>query len=75
MLSEYSSSRKKPRRTRHFHRNAGLAGGGVEEEEDESWRYIVETNLLGYIGCAKEPIHQMWPLRKGHIFPDRLDER
>jgi NADP-dependent 3-hydroxy acid dehydrogenase YdfG len=50
-----------------FISNAGLAGGGVEEEEDESWRYIVETNLLGYIGCAKEAIHRMRPLRKGHI--------
>ena len=50
-----------------FINNAGVAGGGVEEEEDESWRYIVETNLLGYIGCAKEAINRMKPARKGHI--------
>jgi NAD(P)-dependent dehydrogenase (short-subunit alcohol dehydrogenase family) len=50
-----------------FISNAGLAGGGVEEEEDESWRYIVETNLLDYIGCAQEAIRRMRPLRKGHI--------
>jgi NAD(P)-dependent dehydrogenase (short-subunit alcohol dehydrogenase family) len=74
MSSEYSSRQTKASADSTFS-SARLAGGGVEEEEDESWRYIVETNLLGYIGCAKEPIHQMWPLRKGHIFPDRLDER
>jgi NADP-dependent 3-hydroxy acid dehydrogenase YdfG len=50
-----------------FINNAAVAGGGVEEEEDERWRHIVETNLLGYIGCAKEAIHRMKPARKGHI--------
>jgi NADP-dependent 3-hydroxy acid dehydrogenase YdfG len=50
-----------------FINNAGVAGGGVEEEEDESWRDIVETNLLGYIGCAKEAINRMKPAQKGHI--------
>ena len=50
-----------------FINNAAIAGGGVEEEADESWRYIVETNLLGYIGCAREAIHRMKPARTGHI--------
>ena len=39
-----------------FINNAGVAGGGVEEEEDESCRYIVETNLLGYIGQPRKPL-------------------
>ncbi|HEX5176144.1 MAG TPA: SDR family oxidoreductase [Chthoniobacteraceae bacterium] len=50
-----------------FINNAALAGGGVEEETDESWRYIVESNLLGYIGCAKEAIARMKPRKTGHI--------
>jgi NADP-dependent 3-hydroxy acid dehydrogenase YdfG len=50
-----------------FINNAAVAGGGVEEEDDESWRYIVETNLLGYIGCAKEAIRRMKSAGKGHI--------
>lgn len=50
-----------------FINNAAVAGGGVEEEAEESWRYIVETNLLGYIGCAKEAIRRMKTVRSGHI--------
>jgi NADP-dependent 3-hydroxy acid dehydrogenase YdfG len=50
-----------------FINNAALGGGGIEEEEDEKWRYIVETNLVGQIACAKEALRRMKPARKGHI--------
>ncbi len=50
-----------------FINNAAVAAEGIEEEDEESWRYIVETNLLGYIGCAKEAIQRMKPARRGHI--------
>jgi NADP-dependent 3-hydroxy acid dehydrogenase YdfG len=50
-----------------FINNAAVAGGGLEEEDDESWRYIVETDLLGYIGCAKEALRRMKPAGGGHI--------
>jgi NAD(P)-dependent dehydrogenase (short-subunit alcohol dehydrogenase family) len=50
-----------------FINNAALAGGGVEDESDQNWRYILESNLLAYIGCAKEAINRMKPKRAGHI--------
>jgi len=45
--------------------NAGLAGGGIEEDED--WRYIVETNLMSYIGLTKEAVPLMKRQGGGHI--------
>jgi len=30
--------------------NAGIAGSGVEDEEE--WRYVIDTNLSGYLDCT-----------------------
>jgi NADP-dependent 3-hydroxy acid dehydrogenase YdfG len=41
-------------------------GAGPLHEEDE-WRYVVETNLLGYLGCARQAIKRMETSGGGHL--------
>lgn len=45
--------------------NAGLSAGGVEEQED--WRYVIETNLIGYIACTRQAVRRMKDEKGGHI--------
>ncbi|WP_128546223.1 SDR family oxidoreductase [Larkinella soli] len=47
--------------------NAALGGGSISEESEESWRNIVEINLLGYMACAKEAVGRMVQQGRGHI--------
>lgn len=47
--------------------NAGLASGGIDEEGEKSWRYVVETNVLGYIGAVKEGLALLKKAGAGHI--------
>jgi len=46
--------------------NAGLSAEGVQDMEDDAWRYAVETNLLGYMACARQAIKRM-DAKGGHI--------
>ncbi|MBW8882999.1 MAG: SDR family oxidoreductase [Asticcacaulis sp.] len=46
--------------------NAGLSAEGVQDMEDDAWRYAVETNLLGYMACARQAIKRM-DGKGGHI--------
>lgn len=39
--------------------NAGIAGDGLAEASEKDWRYVVETNLVGYMSCAKAAIERM----------------
>ena len=41
--------------------NAGLAAQGLADTPEDEWRYVVETNLLGYLACSKEGITRMKP--------------
>ena len=45
--------------------NAGLAGSGANDRED--WRYVIETNLIGCIGCDKKAVSRMKRRSQGHI--------
>jgi len=47
--------------------NAALAAEGIGDMETEDWRYALETNMLGYIGCTKEAVTRMQQQQKGHI--------
>jgi short-subunit dehydrogenase len=47
--------------------NAALPYGSVTEGEFEEWKQIVDTNLVGYLGCAGEAIKQMKEQKYGHI--------
>jgi NADP-dependent 3-hydroxy acid dehydrogenase YdfG len=46
--------------------NAALPGEGVEDEELANIQNILNTNLLGYVACAKEALSRM-KKRGGHI--------
>jgi NADP-dependent 3-hydroxy acid dehydrogenase YdfG len=47
--------------------NAAVSGTSVLDGNSEDWRYAIETNLLGYIVCAREAIDRMRKRKAGHI--------
>lgn len=47
--------------------NAAVPADGIVEEEYESIKYILETNILGYIAFTKEAVSRMTEEKAGHI--------
>lgn len=47
--------------------NAAVAAQTIELGVYRSWDYIVRTNVLGYIACARAAIERMRPRGEGHI--------
>jgi NADP-dependent 3-hydroxy acid dehydrogenase YdfG len=47
--------------------NAALGAGPIHEMADEDWRYVVETNLVGYLACSKGALERMRAQGSGHI--------
>ncbi|RJP74398.1 MAG: SDR family oxidoreductase [Candidatus Zixiibacteriota bacterium] len=47
--------------------NAGLGWKSIEQGRYGDWEYIVKTNLMGYMACAREAIVRMDPRGEGHI--------
>jgi NADP-dependent 3-hydroxy acid dehydrogenase YdfG len=47
--------------------NAALPANGIIDEEYENIKYILETNILGYISFTKEAVSRMKEQQKGHI--------
>jgi NADP-dependent 3-hydroxy acid dehydrogenase YdfG len=47
--------------------NAGLSGEGIMEMEDQDWRYVVETNLVGAMATAREAVKWMKEGGSGHL--------
>jgi len=47
--------------------NAAVSGKAIADMEDADWRYVVETNLLGYMGCAREAVLRMREQGRGHL--------
>lgn len=39
--------------------NAGLAAEGPQDMDEDAWRYVVETNFVGYLSCARAAIRRM----------------
>jgi NADP-dependent 3-hydroxy acid dehydrogenase YdfG len=46
---------------------AALGAQPVHEMEEDDWRYVVETNLIGYLACARAAIKRMEKQGGGHL--------
>ncbi|MGA0557935.1 SDR family oxidoreductase [Larkinella sp. VNQ87] len=46
---------------------AALAAGSLSEMEDADWRYVLQTNLGGYLAATKEALSRLQPQKRGHI--------
>jgi len=46
---------------------AALGAQPIHEMDEDDWRYVVETNLVGYLACARRAIHRMEALGGGHL--------
>lgn len=46
---------------------AALGAQPLHEMEEDDWRYVVETNLIGYMACARQAILRMGPAGGGHL--------
>lgn len=47
--------------------NAALGGESVADTDYDQFDYIIRTNLLGYMGCAREAVERMKRKGEGHI--------
>lgn len=47
--------------------NAALGARSIGEMDDNTWRYVVETNLVGYMACTRSAIDRMAKQNEGHI--------
>lgn len=47
--------------------NAALPAKGIIDEEYENIKYVLETNILGYIAFTKEAVSRMKIQQQGHI--------
>lgn len=47
--------------------NAALGAQPLHEMDEDGWRYVVETNLLGYLGCTRAALKRMLAQGDGHI--------
>jgi NADP-dependent 3-hydroxy acid dehydrogenase YdfG len=46
---------------------AALGAEPLHEMEDDAWRYVVETNLIGYMACARQALLRMEKSGGGHL--------
>jgi 3-hydroxy acid dehydrogenase / malonic semialdehyde reductase len=46
---------------------AALGAEPIHEMADADWRYVIETNLVGYLACAKAAIERMEGQGSGHL--------
>ncbi|GAB3928516.1 SDR family oxidoreductase [Larkinella terrae] len=46
---------------------AALGAGSLSEMGDADWRYVIDTNLVGYLATTKEALSRLEPQQKGHI--------
>lgn len=46
---------------------AALGAQPIHEMAEEEWRYVIETNLVGYLACARQAILRMQSQRSGHL--------
>lgn len=47
--------------------NAALPFDSITSGSYEDWKYVTDTNLLGYMACVHEAVIRMRPNRNGHI--------
>ena len=46
---------------------AALGAEPIDKMEEEDWRYVIETNLVGYLACARKAIKRMEKSGGGHL--------
>jgi NAD(P)-dependent dehydrogenase (short-subunit alcohol dehydrogenase family) len=46
---------------------AGLGAEPIHEMADDAWRNVIETNLVGYLACAKAALSRMIAQGQGHL--------
>ncbi len=46
---------------------AALGAEPLDEMADDDWRYVIDTNLVGYLACAKRAIERMERQGGGHL--------
>jgi NAD(P)-dependent dehydrogenase (short-subunit alcohol dehydrogenase family) len=46
---------------------AALGAQPIHEMEEDDWRYVIETNLVGYLACARASIKRMERDGGGHL--------
>jgi NADP-dependent 3-hydroxy acid dehydrogenase YdfG len=47
--------------------NAALASDGITKNGAEEWKYILETNILGYLAYTEKAVERMSKRKTGHI--------
>jgi NADP-dependent 3-hydroxy acid dehydrogenase YdfG len=47
--------------------NAALPASKISDSDYDEWRYVVESNLLGYMDCCRCAVDRMRPNKAGHI--------
>jgi NADP-dependent 3-hydroxy acid dehydrogenase YdfG len=47
--------------------NAATAGDSLLESSYDDWKRTLDTNILGYLHCAREALDRMRPRKDGHI--------
>ena len=46
---------------------AALGADPLHEMEEDAWRYVIETNLVGYLACAQRAIKRLEAAGGGHL--------
>jgi NADP-dependent 3-hydroxy acid dehydrogenase YdfG len=46
---------------------AALGAQPLHEMDDDDWRYVIETNLVGYMACARQAIRRLDTSGGGHL--------
>jgi NADP-dependent 3-hydroxy acid dehydrogenase YdfG len=47
--------------------NAATSGDALLESDYDDWKRTLDTNILGYLHCAREALDRMRPRKDGHI--------
>ncbi len=47
--------------------NAALGAEPVHQMEEADWRYVINTNLIGYMACAHRALDRMIAQGRGHL--------
>jgi NADP-dependent 3-hydroxy acid dehydrogenase YdfG len=47
--------------------NAAAVAGQLADTDDKTWRYVVQTNVMGYMACSREAVLRMKKGGGGHI--------
>ena len=47
--------------------NAALGAQPLHEMDDDGWRYVIDTNLVGYLACARAAIKRFERSGGGHL--------